>query len=377
LIESIELAEMWSNLDGSVQTWFHPRICRLPSHSENALLMTVQTISGSDVYGPVHWSLSTDLGRTWSRPEPIPGMGRRRMPDGVEEGYCDTVPEYHAPTRTALALAHNVYYQNNRLTRPSEARYPVYAVRDARGGWSAPRRLEWDHPDATAMYTSGCSQRVTLASGDILVPLSFGPLGRDDRGVASVRCSFDGRELKIRDLGNVLRFSQGRGLLEPSLTRFDGRFYMTIRAENSQGFATWSFDGLQWAPMRPWCWEDGEPLALSTTQQRWLVHSDGLFLVYTRRHESNLNVMRWRAPLFLAEVDVKRLCLLRASERIAIPLHGDGLRRGGEVEHLGNFHVNAASAGESLISSGTVIPSNFRGAVRIARVRWGRPNRAL
>jgi hypothetical protein len=45
------------------------------------------------------------------------------------------------------------------------------------------------------------------------------------------------------------------------------------------------------------------------------------------------------------------------------------------VEHLGNFHVNPASAGESLISSGTVIPANYRGAVRIARVRWARPNK--
>lgn len=374
LIAGLEVSEMWSNLDGRSETWFHPRLCRVPSSKGEFLLMTVQTISGSDVYGPVHSSISADAGRTWSKREPIPGMGRRAHPDGIEEALCDTVPEYHAKTDTVLTLAHNVYYLNNRLTRPSEARWPVYAVRRRDGSWSPPRKLEWTHPEASAMYSSGCSQRVTLPSGDILVPLSFGPLNRSDRGVCSARCTFDGSDLKIAEHGNTLRLSAGRGLLEPSLAQLGSRFYMTIRAENNQGFVTTSSDGLAWEMMRPWCWEDGEPLALSTTQQRWLAHSAGLFLVYTRRHESNLDVMRWRAPLFLAEVDTKRLCLIRGSERIAIPLHGDGLRNGKEVEHLGNFHVAPVSATESLISSGTVIPANFRGSVRMARVRWSEPN---
>ncbi len=43
----------------------------------------------------------------------------------------------------------------------------------------------------------------------------------------------------------MLRFSLGRGLLEPSLAALDGVFYMTIRAENGQGFVTRSQDGLE------------------------------------------------------------------------------------------------------------------------------------
>ncbi|MEZ6039608.1 MAG: hypothetical protein R3C20_03830 [Planctomycetaceae bacterium] len=35
------------------------------------------------------------------------------------------------------------------------------------------------------------------------------------------------------------------------------------------------------------------------TQQHWLTHSDGLYLVYTRKDESNINVIRWRSPLGL------------------------------------------------------------------------------
>lgn len=376
LAESIEQTVFWSNPDGSKPTWFHPRICLVPGPAPT-LLMTLQGITGSDYFHPVMRSESRDLGRTWTDPAPIPDMGRHPGPDSLEEGYCDTVPEYHAPTRTVLAMAHNVYYKDGKLARPNEQRWPVYAVRSPQGSWSRVRKLEWSDPEATAIYTSNCSQRVTLPGGDILVPLSHGPLGRMDRGVTVIRCSFDGETLRVRAKGNTLRLSVGRGLLEPSLAHLDGVFYMTIRAENGQGFVTRSSDGLDWAPMVPWTFDDGEPIAMSTTQQRWLPHGDGLFLVYTRRDASNANVMRWRAPLWMAEVDRKRLALRRSTERVVIPMNADGVRDAAAVEHQGNFHTTAISPSESLVSTGTVVPRTWTGAVRIARIRWSRPNRLL
>ena len=36
--------------------------------------MTLQEITGSDVYGQVHWTTSSDFGRTWRDPEPIPRL---------------------------------------------------------------------------------------------------------------------------------------------------------------------------------------------------------------------------------------------------------------------------------------------------------------
>jgi hypothetical protein len=146
-------------------------------------------------------------------------MGRKTHPDGIEEGVCDTVPEYHPKTRTVLAIGHNVYYKVGKLTRPDTQRWPVCTALHARDGWSEPRRLEWDNSDASAIYTCGCAQRLTLAGGDILVPLSYGPVGRADRAVTTVLCSFDGHELKVKSRGTELRHAVKRGLLEPSLAR--------------------------------------------------------------------------------------------------------------------------------------------------------------
>ena len=76
---------------------------------------------------------------------------------------------------------------------------------------------------------------------------------------------------------------------------------------------------LKWSPKKAWAYDDGTPLVTSTTQQHWLAHSDALFLVYTRRGANNDHVFRHRAPLFMAQVDPKRLCIIRDTEQIIVP----------------------------------------------------------
>jgi hypothetical protein len=338
--------------------------------------MTLQLISGSDVFGPVHCSESDDLGTTWSHPKPIPGLGRRTIGEAHEEGVCDVVPDYHRATRTVLAMGHNVYYRRGVLARPQGPRYPVYVVRDASGRWSDPRKLDWDDLRGSAIYTSGCSQRIMMPDGNVLIPLSFGPQGRTDRAVSSAVCSFDGRTLSIDRVGNELRNPAGRGLLEPSLAVFSGQYFMTIRAEDGRGYVAVSDDGLSWQPARPWAWEDGQALAMSTTQQHWLVHSDGLFLVYTRRAEGNANVFRWRAPLFVAAVDAQKPCLVRSTEQVALPLIGDGVNDPKHVARMGNFHVTNASPNQSWVTVGETLPHDgWDGDTLLARIHWARPNR--
>ncbi len=354
-------------------TWFHPRVCMAPEADGNLALMTLQTIGGPDFYGPVHWTVSKDMGATWSRPEPIPGLGRRALGDGWKEGVCDVVPEYHPQTRTVLAVGCNVYYRDGALAQPQRSRWPIYAVRSADGKWSPPRKLEWDDPRGKFIYSCGCSQRVTLPDGDVLIPLNFKP--KDDRphyAVNSALCSFDGRTLAIRKVGNDLSHPVRSGLLEPSMVCFRDRYYMTIRAEDNRGYVTVSDDGLQWRPQRPWTWDDGAPLVTSTTQQHWLPHSERLFLVYTRKDAVNVNVFRWRAPLFMAEVDRRTLRLIRASERIVLPLLGDGVRDAKHVAWMGNFHTVAAGPDESWVTVGEARPHDgwVVGDTLLARIHW-------
>ena len=107
----------------------------------------------------------------------------------------------------------------------------------------------------------------------------------------------------------------------------------------------------------------------------WLTHSDGLFLVYTRKDASNANVIRWRSPLWAARVDTERLCLIRQSEQIVLPLVGDGVNNPDEVALMGNFNVTNVSPYESWVTVGEWIPRRgAKGDLLMSRIRWSRPN---
>lgn len=99
----------------------------------------------------------------------------------------------------------------------------------------------------------------------------------------------------------------------------------------SQTLLTTGHDGLCFGKPKPWTYDDGAPLGNYNTQQHWITHSDGLFLVYTRRGAENDHVFRHRAPLFMAQVDPDRLCVIRETERIVVPEWGARLGNFGTV----------------------------------------------
>ncbi len=354
-------------------SWFLPRVCMIPAPKNPLAIMTTQKITGSDYYHAVHESVSSDLGKSWSEPKPIPGLGRRTVSDTIQEGVCDVLPEYHPQTNTVLAFGHNVWYEKGRLMRPQRRRFPVYVVRRQDGAWSPKQTLLWKDPRASDIYTTGSAQRITLPNGNLIVPLSYTANGRMDRAVATVLCEFDGSQVRIRKVGNELHHKVKRGLLEPSLIVYKGRYLMTIRAEDNRGYLCVSDDGLHWQPPRPWRWLDGDPLTMSTTQQHWLVHPEQLFLVYTRKAKENAKVFRWRAPLYIAAVDDKSLRLIRETERIVFPLIGDGMRDPKNVARMGNFHTVNANANEAWVTVGECLPGKqFTGDTLLARIQWSR-----
>ena len=342
-------------------------------------LMNLQEIAGSDYFGQVHWSMSNDVGKTWSQPAPIAALGRDPVPgrdDGLKAAVCDVTPQYHPQSKTVIALGHVVFYKSDRFARDEQLpRYPVYVTRSDDGIWSARKKLEWGDPRGGFIYSNNCGQRVVLPNGDIQMSFTFGPKS-ESRMVSGVHSSFDGQQLKIKQVGPPLRNPKGRGLLEPSVTTFGGKFWITIRAEDNRGYVSVSDDGLIWDQQQAWCWEDGSPLEMSTTQQHWLTHSDGLFLVYTRKDTSNLNVIRWRSPLWVARVDPTKRCLIKSTEQVVLPLVGDGVNDPNQVALMGNFDVTNVNPEESWVTVGEWMPRNgYRGDTLLARIRWSKPNR--
>ncbi len=380
-IESIVKETIRSNRAGEGITWFHPRACLVPGkHGSSTVLMNLQEIGGSDYFGQVHWSSSDDRGASWTAPEPIDALGRDEMVGhpGLTAGVCDVVPQFHPQTGTVLALGQVVFYRGPKFSRGDQlSRYPAYVVRRKDGSWSKRRKLEWDDPRTKMIYSNNCGQRVVMPNGDIVMSFTFGPEA-NNRMVAGVRCTFDGEVLKVAEVGPPLRNDVGRGLLEPSVTRFDKRFLMTMRAEDGHGYVAVSDDGIRYEPKTAWAWDDGKPIVMSTTQQHWLTHSDGLFLVYTRKDESNVNVIRWRAPLWVAQVDPERMCLIRSTERVVLPLVGDGVKDGDGVPLMGNFNVTNVSKEESWVTVGEWRPKRGgNGDLLLARIRWSKPNRLV
>jgi hypothetical protein len=170
--------------------------------------------------------------------------------------------------------------------------------------------------------------------------------------------------------GTELTLSVKRGLCEPSLARHRGKFFLTLR-NDLKGYVTSSDDGLNYQPIRPWAFDEGTDLGSYNTQQHWVTHSDGLFLVYTRRGANNDHIIRHRAPLFMAEVDAGTLRVKRRTERVLIA------ERGGE---MGNFGAGTITAEESWVTVSEGIWNDesrkrgAEGATFLARIKWSRPN---
>ena len=362
--------------------WVHPRAGIVP-RGENrspAVVLTMQKLwlKGSDVFFALTEMRTNDLGRAWMGPyEHTDTLGRRDEPNGVIVAASDFWPKWHAKSGKLLGIGHTVRYTNNRVdgTMP---RQTVYSVYDAeRRIWTAWTTLPLIDESYSFNSGAGSVQRVDLPNGDILLPV-YGKLkGNPDHYTRVLRCRFDGATLTAHEYGNPLTIKGARGFGEPSLARFGGRYFLTLRNDKA-GYVATSTDGLNFDTPRVWTWDDGTELGTYNTQQHWVTHRDGLFLVYTRKGASNDHVIRHRAPLFIAQIDPEKLAVRRSTERILVPDRG---------ARLGNFGVTEVSPDETWVtvaewmqtfSPQLIIPvDNARGAdnsVYAARIQWQNPN---
>lgn len=360
--------------------WCHPRAGIVPGAGDDKLprvVMTMNTLdlAGSDVFKSMYGLETNNLGQTWSEPVPLDGLSvREQTIDGVKRPVAasDFWPTWHAASGRLLGTGHTVVYTPDwRVTHP-RPRHTAYCVYDAEEGtWRPWQTLEMPPGETFADAGAGCTQRVDLAEGTILLPIYFRPPGKNSR-VTIARCQFNGQTLRYEEHGQVLNVDdQTRGLGEPSLTRFDDTYFLTLR-NDLRGYVTRSDDGQTFRPIAPWRFDDGQELGNYNTQQHWVTHSDGLFLVYTRRGANNDHVFRHRAPLFMAQVDPDRLCVIRDTEQVLVPERG---------ARLGNFGIAQVSPDETWVTvSEWMQPRGVEkhgsdGSVFVARLHWNQPNK--
>ncbi len=369
--------------------WFQPRIGMAPG-GVAVLTMTQNKLWGSDIFSAVQTMFSSDCGRTWSDPQPQAELDRHTLPDGFDICPCDFTPQWHAGAGKMLATGHTAIYHPGPMGEVAvdnlHRRELCYSGWDPESG----RWAEWqilDYPDKEKFFWAGagCTQRVDLPNGEILLPVSV--MSRSTVGsnfwkgcffTTVIRASYDGSTLRYLEHGDELSVPGPRGLYEASLTEYQGQYFLTLR-NDARAYVAVGTDGLHFSEPVPWLFDDGEELGVNNTQQHWVTHSDGLFLTYTRRGADNDEIVRHRAPLFMAQVDPAKRCVIRSTERVLVPKLG---------AQLGNFGTLNATPDESWLVTSECMLGNAtnpmdleitekRGGnnrLYIARIHWAKPN---
>ncbi|MBE7053363.1 MAG: exo-alpha-sialidase [Ruminococcaceae bacterium] len=300
----------------------HPKCC----YTKDLMITTAQylTLAGSDLFSGIYMSKSTDEGKTWSELTLQKNL-KPIIKDGLLTVCCDATPFYHKKTGKIIIIGHTASYEEGKTWPTGKTRYTFYSIYDReKDEFLQPKFLEM--PKGFENCGSGCSQYVELNDGNMLIPVYYA-LNENPKmfEVMVLKCSFDGENLKLLEMGAPLSLNIARGLCEPSVILHNGAYYITIRNDEC-GLVAKSEDGLNYTDLQLWKWEDGSILENYNTQQHFMEVNDNLYLVYTRRGLDNDHVFRHRAPLVAARVENMRV--VKDSEFLIVPNRG---------ARLGNF----------------------------------------
>jgi len=355
------------------QFYTQSRAAVIPGSPAQVIVTTQETDpTVTHGYRDLFMFATTDNGGAWTPLRRIDSLRRARQPEGHDFVIGDVCPQWHAATGVVLATGKTFGFlggtkEDRGLERVS---YAVYSPRH--DTWSELRLLELPAADRAGRpfleANAGCNQRFDLPNGEILLPIRYrkDPAHRYYTTIVA-RCRFDGARLTYVTHGSEFMLPRERGLYEPSVTGFQGRFFLTMRADHS-AFVARGTDGVNYEPFVEWKFDDGEVLGSYNTQQHWVVHRDALYLVYTRRGAKNDHVMRHRAPLFIAQVDPDRLVVLRRTEQVLVPESNADLGAG--------FGVTDVSPEETWIVTSEIPTRGSRdyNHVILAKLKWTHPN---
>lgn len=305
-------------------------------------------LSGSDVFYGQYLSKSTDGGKTWS--EPVRQMSLAGTPDDLKadglrvERYATVRYSFKRDRWFAIGMA-QLYsgdkgpYQKYTKGRPYGT--PIYVPIDIeKGALTGYETLPFPFEYEMALPFG---QALECDNGDILLPFYFRPVGAGKKSQCmTVRYAFDGDNMKIVAVGKpIVRTDLARGVGEPSLARFGGKIYMTVRSDEA-GMWCESDDGLEFSELRTWTWTNGCGIGNRNTQQHWLMSGGNLWLAYTREDRTNSHIFRNRAPIFAARFDPLCRGIMRDSEMPIVPELG---------ARLGNFCVAEDNGGSWLVTA--------------------------
>lgn len=361
--------------------WFHPRAAAMPGYGKDggpAVIVTIQKhLHADDHYSGLCYLRTDDLGKTWTGPTVIPQLAWTKGENNETIAVCDVTPGWLSHTKKLMAIGIKLRYSQKGeqlLDKPRshECAYAVYDPQtDSCSSW---KLLAMPHAEGKFyLVAPGCVQWLEKDDGTLLIPAYVrGPDGGTYTATV-LHCSFDGQEMKYLTSGDEISIPVGRGLYEPSLTKYGQKYFLTLRSDDA-AYITTSEDGLHFAAPQKWTFDNGEDLGSYNTQAHWLTHSDGLFLCYTRRGANNDHITRNRAPIFVAQVDPVTLQVLRRTESPLLPERG---------VMLGNFGATAITPGESWVTDSEYIvsdkpdPKGADGTTWLGRIKWSKPNRLV
>ncbi len=334
---NIELQQIKTGFTGEF-CYTHARAGMSP---DGHVVLTTQPLllSGVDVFYGMEMLTSSDAGKTFSDFRKSATLLRQAVGENIAEVLCDATPMYVRAAGKMILLGHTALYQDNKLAPVPRRRFTGWSVYDEeKQDWLPYRLLQMPDEDAFYSCGNGCGQSLELPDGDLLIPVYYA-----SKEVASspdccysamvLRCGFDGKDLWVEELGSPLHCPVPRGFCEPSITAYNGSYFLALRNDVT-GFVAKSSDGMHYSAPAELCFDNGENLGNYNTQQHWITGGGKLYMVYTRKGANNDHVFRHRAPLFIAEFDPERMVVLRETERIAVP------ERGARLGNFGCLHVN-------------------------------------
>lgn len=319
------------------ECFVHARVGAL---NEKDWVMTMQTLDvcGADFFGDICVSKSTDGGRTWTAPAPDSAFSVPSTKEGYRSVCNDAYPLYHRHTGRLLCTGAVTRYANEKYPTWYSENAMFYAVYDEKAGKYSPiRYLSVPDPLPNTRYSTGCAQFMEDENGDLLIPITISTQGESIWSgvyrVAVLRCAFDGETVTVKERSNILSHPEERGLVEPQLCRYHGKYLLSLRNDNCALYSIGD-DDLHFDEPQLWRWDTDEPLPSYNTQQHWLQCGGKLYLVYTRKAGNNDHVFRHRAPLFMAQVDDSTMRILRHTEQVVAP------ERGARLGNFGVFQIN-------------------------------------